>query len=140
MRLAARLLLACFFLSLAPLPASAACLERVVAAEAGGEPARMTVFVPDDEAALLAAKGFAPAACPADGTIGARYRDAICRVAADGNDAVQARLATVLGEAPARLCAAARRLEPTRDMSVPGAPDTSDPPGPVPGDPPHASP
>jgi len=64
------------------------------------------LVIPSAEANDYAALGFTPTAC---GTIDvATYRDQMCNLATFGNDAVQNRLAQVLGARPDKMCASAK--------------------------------
>lgn len=73
---------------------------------AGG--AVLAIFVPAEEVADYASRGFQPAQCPA--TLGAReeWEAEACQLAESGNEAVQKRLTEVLTVSPAQLCASAR--------------------------------
>lgn len=129
MRFAFRMAFAAFGLALSAVPASAACLSRDIVAE-NGKSETITVLVADDEAARLEAKGFAVSGCPVDSLSQTHYRDEICRVASEGNSAVQLRLADVLGESPEWLCASAKRLLPSGEQDTPSSDDNGRPPTP----------
>jgi len=64
------------------------------------------LVIPSAQANDYATQGFTPTAC---GTIDvATYRDQICNLAMFGNDAVQNRLAQILGARPDKMCASAK--------------------------------
>jgi len=138
MPFAFQLVTAFLLLTFCVAPVSAACLSRHIVADAG-KPELLTVWVADEEAARLQAKGFVMSSCPTDAVSSTQYRDGICRVASEGNSAVQLRLTQVLGESPAWLCASAQRLlsspapeGSSSDRAAPSSPDSPSPDSPPP--------
>lgn len=102
--------------------AQAACLTKLVAVDAKTD-RPLTIHVPDEDSASYQGKGFARAACPADSMASAAaFRDSICHTARTGNEAVQARILSLIGESPKRLCEAAERLTGAHAQPLPRKP------------------
>ena len=88
--------------------AQAACISRAApddAGDAGRVASTVTFTIPDPELAAYMQKGFVSAVCPQEAAQ-KTARDSMC-AAAMANEAVQARIAAVVGERPERLCAMA---------------------------------
>jgi len=90
--------------------AHAECLARKLTYGANEEvsassPQTILVEVPAEEASTYTASGFAPASCTSDRQSARTKKMDVCAMAQFGNDAVQARFASLLGDSPAKLCA-----------------------------------
>lgn len=109
MDLLIRLVLGAFSLFLFAAPVSAECLSRQVSG-LDGKVQTIKILAEATQVADLQAKGYRSASCPTDVAARQSYVNGMCKVAAEGNDAVQARLGQVFGDTPRNLCAAAQRL------------------------------
>lgn len=104
-----RFVLGAFSVFLLAAPASAECLARQVSG-LDDKVQTIEILVEATQVAELQAKGYRSASCPTDVAARQSYVNGMCKVAAEGNDAVQARLGQVFGDTPRSLCDTAQRL------------------------------
>lgn len=76
----------------------------------GGTP--LTVFAAIDQQSSLALRGYVVAACPDDPQAFPKYRAQMCRLAQDGNSAVDSWFQRNWSTVPAELCAMAKAVSP----------------------------
>lgn len=122
MNIVSRTGLACLLLALALFAGSGTAAQAACLSGSTGEgkaAAPLAAVVPDAEVGAYTARGFAIVACP-DQAVQKVARDSMC-AAAKANEAVQARVAAVMGERPDRLCASASAVlgEPQLAMHLP---------------------
>jgi hypothetical protein len=91
------------------LPVGAQCLTRGFKDSTGADRS-LTIVVPTADATRYSEKKFTAGACGQMSV--AEYRARTCRLALQGNDAVQKRLEQVLGAAPRALCDAVKAVAP----------------------------
>lgn len=91
------------------LPLGAKCMTRSHK-DAQGTDHALTIVVPDAALGRFAGKGFT--ASPCNSMTVTEYRTRACRLAAQGNEAVQKRLEQVLGASPKELCSAVKAVAP----------------------------